>query len=306
MDISKLDADSVHSKSEHFSLVELGNRLLNDVHPAAEKKSLNIDKDSSDFYVFADTILLDRVLKNLLSNAVQYTEKGSVSLSSQQQGETVLIQVKDTGIGIPANEQQNIFDEFHQLQNPERDSSNGLGLGLAIVKRLCDHQNWPLTLVSDSSGSCFSVEVPLGDRNKVVEITQPQVIGELGSIRALVIDDDEAICHSLVALFKNWGSEVQAFESAQTAENFLLANIEWRPNLLISDYRLRANKTGAEAIQQIHKVLDEKIPALIITGDTDPLRIQEAESSGFAIIHKPIKAVKIRTFILQRCKPLIS
>ena len=306
LDISKLDADSVHSKSEHFSLTELGDRLLNDVHPSAEKKSLSIDKDSSDLYVFADTILLDRVLKNLLSNAVQYTDQGSISLSSQQQAETVLIQVRDTGIGIPASEQQSIFDEFHQLQNPERDSNNGLGLGLAIVKRLCDHQNWPLTLVSDSSGSCFSVEVPLGDRNKVVEVTQPKISGELGSIRVLVIDDDEAICHSLVALFKSWGSEVEAFESAQAAEDFLLANLEWRPNLLISDYRLRENKTGAEAIQQIHGVLDEEIPALIITGDTDPLRIQEAEASGFAIVHKPIKAVKIRTFILQRCKPLIS
>jgi CheY-like chemotaxis protein len=280
--------------------------LLNDVHPAAEKKSLCIDKDLSDLYVFADTILLDRVLKNLLSNAVQYTDKGTISLSCQQQGETVLIQVKDTGIGIPLSEQQSIFDEFHQLQNPERDSNNGLGLGLAIVKRLCDHQNWPLTLVSDSSGSCFSVAVPLGDKNKLVSITQPKITGELGSIRALVIDDDEAICHSLLVLFKNWGSEVEAFESAQAAEDFLLANLEWRPNLVISDYRLRENKTGAEAIQQIHGVLDEKIPALIITGDTDPLRIQEAEASGFAIIHKPIKAVKIRTFILQRCKPLIS
>jgi DNA-binding NtrC family response regulator len=148
--------------------------------------------------------------------------------------------------------------------------------------------------------------VPLGDRNKVVEVIQPKITGELGSIRALVIDDDEAICHSLTALFKNWGSEVEAFDSAQAAEDFLLVKPKWRPNLLISDYRLRENKTGAEAIQQIHGVLDEVIPALIITGDTDPIRIQEAEASGFAIIHKPIKAVKIRTFILQRCKPLIS
>lgn len=306
LDISKLDADSVHSKAEHFNLTELCDRLLNDIHPSAEKKSLSIDKNLSDLYVFADTILLDRVLKNLLSNAVQYTDRGNITLSCQQQEETVLIQVKDTGIGIPASEQQSIFDEFHQLQNPERDSNNGLGLGLAIVKRLCDHQHWPLTLVSDSSGSCFSIEVPLGDRNKAVEIVQPNITGGLGSIRALVIDDDEAICHSLIALFKNWESEVEAFESAQAAEDFLLANLEWRPNLVISDYRLRENKTGAEAIQQIHGVLNEEIPALIITGDTDPLRIQEAEASGFAIIHKPIKAVKIRTFILQRCKPLIS
>ncbi len=306
LDISKLDADSVHSKAEHFSLTELCDRLLNDVYPSAEKKSLTIDKNLLDLYVFADTTLLDRVLKYLLSNAVQYTNQGTVSLSSRQQAETVLIQVKDTGIGIPASEQQSIFDEFHQLQNPERDSNNGLGLGLAIVKRLCDHQNWPLTLVSDSSGSCFSVEVPLGDRDKVVEIIQPNITGELESIRALVIDDDEAICHSLVALFQNWGRAVEAFDCAQAAEDFLLANLEWRPNLLISDYRLRENKTGAEAIQQIHGVLDEEIPALIITGDTDPLRIQEAEASGFAIIHKPIKAVKIRTFILQRCKPLIN
>lgn len=306
LDISKLDADSVHSKSEHFDLAKMCDRLLNDIHPSAEKKSLRIDKELSDIYVFADTILLDRVLKNLLSNAVQYTDKGTINLSCQQKSETVLIQVIDTGIGIPMSEQQNIFDEFHQLQNPERDSSNGLGLGLAIVKRLCDHQNWPLSLLSNASGSCFSVEVPLGDKDKVVNIIQPKIIGELGSIRALIIDDDEAICQSLVALFKNWGSKVEAFESAQAAEEFLLANLEWRPNLLISDYRLRENKTGAEAIQQIHAVLDEKIPALIITGDTDPLRIQEAEASGFAIIHKPIKAVKIRTFILQRCKPLMN
>jgi signal transduction histidine kinase/CheY-like chemotaxis protein len=306
LDISKLDADSVDSKEEHFSLTELCDRLLNDVHPSAENKSLRINKNLSDLYVFGDSTLLDRVLKNLLSNAVQYTNLGEVTLSSQRQSETVLIQVKDTGIGIPESDHQSIFDEFHQLQNPERDSNNGLGLGLAIVKRLCDHQNWPLTLVSDSSGSCFSVEVPLGDRNKVVDIIQPKITGGIESIRALIIDDDEAICHSLVALFKNWGSEVEAFDCAQAAEDFLLANLEWRPNLLISDYRLRENKTGAEAIRQIHGVLGEEIPALIITGDTDPIRIKEAEASGFAIIHKPIKAVRIRTFILQRCKHLIS
>ncbi|CAA0116878.1 Autoinducer 2 sensor kinase/phosphatase LuxQ [BD1-7 clade bacterium] len=305
LDISKLDADSVNSKNEHFSLVKLCERLLNDIHPFVEKKSLSIDKNIDESYVYADEILLERVLKNLLSNAVRYTDRGTISIYAKKQSNKVLIQVKDTGIGIPENEQQSVFDEFHQLHNPERDSNNGLGLGLAIVKRLCDFQHWTLSLSSDSSGSCFSIEVPLGYEDQVIKKTQPVSTGKLESIRALIIDDDEAICHSLVALFENWGSEVKAFDSAMAAEDYLLTHTEWRPNLLISDYRLREHKTGAQAAQQIHNVLNEKIPVLIITGDTDPARIKEAKASGFTVIHKPIKPVTIRTFIVQRCKHLI-
>ncbi|CAA0101850.1 Autoinducer 2 sensor kinase/phosphatase LuxQ [BD1-7 clade bacterium] len=304
LDISKLDADSVYSKNEHFSLVELCERLFNEIHPLAKKKSLSIEKNINESHVYADEILLERVLKNLLSNAVRYTDEGTISIYAKKQSNKVLIQVKDTGIGIPENEQQSIFEEFHQLHNPERDSNNGLGLGLAIVKRLCDFQQWSLSLSSDSSGSCFSIEVPLGYQDQVVKKNQPDSTGKLESIRALIIDDDEAICHSLVALFENWGSEVRAFDSAKAAEDFLLAHMEWRPNVLISDYRLREHKTGADAAQQIHKVLDEKIPVLIITGDTDPARIKEAKASGFTVIHKPIKPVAIRTFIRQRCKHL--
>ncbi|CAA0103436.1 Autoinducer 2 sensor kinase/phosphatase LuxQ [BD1-7 clade bacterium] len=304
LDISKLDADSVNSKKEHFSLVNLCDRLLNEIHPFAKKKSLIIEQSINESHVYADEILLERVLKNLLSNAVRYTDKGTISIYAKEQSGKVLIQVKDTGIGIPENEQKSIFDEFHQLHNPERDSNNGLGLGLAIVKRLCDFQDWTLSLSSDSSGSCFSIEVPSGHQDQVVKKIQPDSTGKLEHIRALIIDDDTAICHSLVALFENWGSEVKAFDSAKAAEDFLLTHVEWRPNVLISDYRLREHKTGADAAQQIHEVLDEKIPVLIITGDTDPARIKEAKASGFTVIHKPIKPVAIRTFIRQRCKHL--
>lgn len=299
LDISKLDAGIIEPNMCHYSIGGTLQRLQTDYQPRAAGKGLKFRIRPSDQTVRSDPILLERILRNLVANAVRYTNSGGVLVVCRRRGRQLRVEVRDSGIGIPEEQREKIFEEFYQLGNPERDRNKGLGLGLAIVKRLehllgckVDFQSAP------RRGSLFSVEIPLGER-----VAAQPALQEIGG-RApynfsgelvLVVDDELAVRESVQILLELWGCEVL---TAGSTEEALQALKDSRPpNLIIADYRLRGNATGIEAIQSIQALFRTNIPGVLITGDTGPDRLREAKSSGYQLAHKPVAPAKLRALL---------
>lgn len=307
LDVSKLDAHVIVPQPQHLCLTTLLNKLQGELEPFAKVKNINLSIETENNIVHADAILFEQVLNNLLSNAIRYTDSGNVTLSAQSDSEHIKISVKDTGMGIATTDQEAIFLEFHQLGNPERDQNKGLGLGLSIVKRLCALQNWSLSLDSElGTGSCFSFKVPKGNREFIEVATTVDMNKNLSAVDILIIDDHEAIRFSLSNILSNWGCSVRSFESADDACNSLQKLPSWKPNLIISDYRLRDNVTGVEAIEKVKTVLNYEIESIVISGDTAPDIIKDMDKSGLIILHKPVKPAKLRVIISRKLKDILE
>lgn len=312
LDVSKLDAGVLPVQRQHMQLPSALSKTLLQYELIARQKQLRFDYHLGDDTVFVDPVILDRVVHNLLSNAFRYTEQGSVCLSSRRDAQSLILSVTDTGLGIAKAEQSAIFDEFYQLHNPERDRNKGIGLGLAIVKRLVKLQSWQLSLVSElGQGSCFSIQIPLGELASIKPIQAPrhantQMLGMFQNNPVLLIDDDEAVRTSLTLLMQSWGCDVRAFGSVAQAIKFFeqseydsRAHKAWQPELIISDFRLRDEQTGIDAIRTVQAKFQAQIAATLITGDTAPERIKKAKDSGFSVLHKPIKAAQLRQLLRQ-------
>lgn len=314
LDVSKLDAHVIIPKPQHLLLEPILQRLQGELDPFAKAKDINLVTECGNDIVFADAILLEQVLNNLLSNAIRYTSSGTITLSVQKNSQSnnfeyINISVKDTGIGIGIahEDQEVIFNEFHQIHNPERDQNKGLGLGLSIVNRLCALQDWPLSLVSELGlGSCFSFKVPKGNSEFIQAPKKADMNKSLGAIDVILVDDNESIRFSLSNILENWGCQIRSFESTNDACEAIKQSPDWKPNLVISDYRLRNNVTGIEAIDKVKKSLGYPITAMVITGDTAPEEMMKIKESGFIVMHKPIKPAKLRLMITQKMKSIIE
>jgi CheY-like chemotaxis protein len=251
--------------------------------------------------VRSDPTLLGQILRNLVSNAVRYTERGRILVGCRRAGAGLAIEVLDTGIGIASNKIERIFEEFYQIGNPERDRKRGLGLGLAIsagVAKLLDH---PIEVRSEPGrGSVFRVLVPLSESG--IEIAAaPPARPMAPSVRPsgallLAIDDDPDQLEAMKALFVRLGYRVLSACSASAAMGTLVQNGAV-PHAIIADYRLRDGFTGANAIGYIRQRLGRNVPGLILTGDTEPARLAEASASGFELLHKPVEAHRLQEAI---------
>jgi len=297
LDISKLDAGVLEPRMTDFALRPLLDRIQTDFSEVARSKGLRLRIVDCGFVIHTDPAMLERILRNLVSNAIHYTKQGSVLLGCRRSTDKHLrIEVHDTGIGIADDELTNIFEEFYQLQNPERDRRKGLGLGLAIVKRLADLLDSELTVSSSPNrGSIFRVYVPYVNNIQPQAITTPSFISDLQGTRVLVIDDETMIRIGMRKVLEEWGCMVQEAESIAQALDIIRPDC--RIDMILTDYRLRENETGIEAIRRIHTVCDQTIPAIILTGDTDPQRLREAKDSGFHLLHKPVSPAKLRSLM---------
>jgi signal transduction histidine kinase/CheY-like chemotaxis protein len=307
LEVSKLDAHVIVPQPQHIVLKTLLDRLQVQLKPFAKAKGITLVIEDDNNTLLADAILLERVLNNLLSNAIRYTNSGNITLSTQNDSGQLKISIKDTGVGIASGDREAIFLEFHQLNNPERDQKKGLGLGLSIVKRLCELQSWPLSLDSEPGiGSCFSFKVPKGD-SELIQISQTvDMYNNLETIDVIIIDDHEGIRFSLSKMLSNWGCKVRSFDSADDACEALKNLPSWKPNLIISDYRLRNNVNGIEAIEKVKTTLNYAIEAILISGDTAPKEIIKIEESGLLMLHKPIKPAKLRVVIFRKMNSIIE
>ncbi|MDQ6969425.1 MAG: hybrid sensor histidine kinase/response regulator [Mariprofundus sp.] len=300
LDMSKLDAGLVHVERRSFVLATLIFNLQEEFLQQANDKylQLNIAIDAAPLehcIIDSDPALLENMLRNLLSNAIKYTATGTITLRCKRQDDHYALSVEDSGIGIAAAEQGKIFDEFYQIDNPERDRSRGLGLGLSIVKRLCLLLGHDLSFTSEAGrGSCFSICVPAGSKAEAIE-TMPIVSLELDA-KVMVIDDDSAILEGMGRMLSAWGCSVISAESIREATALLADGL--MPDVIVADYRLRGHNTGVDAIRTVREMVgDAHLPGIIITGDTEPARMQEIKKAGFEMLHKPVKPVRLRALI---------
>jgi two-component system, sensor histidine kinase len=299
LDISKLDAGVVRVENRTFPIQSALERTCNDLGSEARAKSIAFVQCRSSLIVHTDQLLLERILRNLVSNAIRHTPSGKVVVGCRRRGDQVRVEVWDTGPGIPVSQRERIFQEYYQLQNPERDRSMGLGLGLAIVRRLTSLLGSQVTLHSElGKGSCFSITVPRADTLASGEADSAVDAPDTTRGLILVIDDEAAIRDAMQSLLVSWGYSILA---AGSGPEMLakLANCRETPKVIICDYRLRNGENGIAVIKELQAECNEAIPAMLITGDTAADRLVEAQASGLLLLHKPVPNGKLRAAIVN-------
>lgn len=305
LDMSRLDAGVLEPNLTEFPIERLLKRIETTFTEAAREKGLRMGVVSSSAWVRSDFILLERIVLNLVSNAVRYTPHGGVVIGCRHRGNRLRIDVWDSGPGIPQDQQQHIFGEFYQIGGRQLDRRAGLGLGLSIVDRLGQLLEHPVELASrPGKGSCFSISVPLTTaRRATVEALEPpaMVIDPASGKLIVVIDDDALVLDGMRGLLQSWGCRVVTGATG-TAALAQLGQEGGQPDLIISDYRLANGKTGIEAIERLRGTLGAAIPAFLVSGDTGPERLREANASGYLLVHKPVPPMTLRTTLNRLLK----
>jgi two-component system, sensor histidine kinase len=303
LDISSLDAGTVVPHETTFSLATLLERLAGEFAIQASQKEIGLRVVPTSAIVRTDPTLLYRVLQNFVSNAVRYTSQDGILIGCRRRGRKLRVEVVDSGIGIPEDLHQEIFKEFFQIGNPERDRTQGLGLGLAIVQRLSRLLHCPVTVRSrEGRGAAFGIEVPVVGFNKMANIvplrraSSEQALPGKGLV--FVIDDEASVLKGLRLVVENWGYTVLAARTELEAVNILNGRNQ-APDVIIADYRLRGICNGAQVVAHIRQTFGRPVPCILITGDTAPERIREANEYGFTLLHKPVEPAELHAAILE-------
>jgi signal transduction histidine kinase/CheY-like chemotaxis protein len=296
LDVSRLDAGVVQAHRQHFELRNLFDRLYVDFAHQAHAKGVLLEMPDCEQVVYSDPGLLERILRNLVSNAIRYTSAGKVQVLCECSPSQLTLSVKDSGVGISAENLPHIFEEYYQVSNPQRDRRLGLGLGLAIVRRMEALLGCKVEVQSEpGKGSVFSFSVSLGE---AAQSSPPFVLGnlqlDLHGVNVVLVEDDPDIRHSLSELMEHWGCQVVAGEQAAEVNGRMRASGR-RPDILVCDYRLPQGVTALDVINQVHEVWGEGVPALVLTGDTEPQTLLEIQKSGAQLLHKPIAPARLRS-----------
>ncbi len=301
LDISRLDAGIIEVHQQYFKLSELMNRLRDEFAPLAAAQGLEFHYIKSRQIVNTDPVLLERILRNLLTNALKYTQHGRILFGCRRCGENIKIQVCDTGTGIPLTQLENIFIEFIRLENNASQQDQGMGLGLSISQRLTVLLQHSLTVTSqESRGSIFSLSLPCRQRSteliSINRINHPVTHPDLHQWQVIIVDDDDAVCLGMTTLLTQWHARVIAATNIDELSK-KLQKLPQAPDLLITDYRLAQGVTAKNIIRIVNDKFKQAIPTIIITGDTTPARIREAHNAGQTLLHKPVDPDKLKACI---------
>ncbi|WP_353860712.1 PAS domain S-box protein [Azospirillum formosense] len=299
LDVSKLDAGLIVPQLQDLAIGPIIEQLGAEYHPQAQAKGLRLRVVPCTLTIRSDPALLMRILRNLVENALRYTERGGLLIGCRRRGDRLRIEVMDSGIGIPSDKHDEVFEEFFQVGNQERDRSKGLGLGLAVVRRLARLLGHTVHLRSRlGRGSAFCIDVPLVSRQATgAAPSAARLVPDDGRGMILVIDDEPLIRLGLQAMLEGWGYRVLTAGSIEDAVQHIESG-EW-PSAILADYRLRDGKTGLDAIRAVCERLRASVPATIITGDTAPERLAEARAGGHTLLHKPIAAHELRNAVVE-------
>jgi len=316
-DVARIDAQRIDYRAQALPLAALWSRLDNEFSVLCENKGLRWRMDVTDDWVQADPHVLERILRNLLNNAVRYTETGEVRLRARARGPSIMCQVWDTGVGVQRQHRHRIFEDYFQAYNQGRRSSEGLGLGLAVVRRLSMLGPTPVTLLSrPGRGSCFSVRlprlIPAGSEGLVTRhaeaparpvagkpVAEPEKRGKTGGVIVL-IDDEPEVLDGTSLVLRQQGWQVAA---ASTPDGALDAVIHLQesgvmpegdmPVALISDHRLGLSVNGLDVIKQLRYEFGDELPAFLLTGEATPGLATDAQSARVHLLHKPIQADRL-------------
>jgi signal transduction histidine kinase/ActR/RegA family two-component response regulator len=298
LDVSKLDAGVVQPKIAPAAVADVFRKLASTYAGHADAQGLALRFKPGNKWVHTDAQLLERLLGNLIHNALKFTESGGVTLLARtvysSAGPQIRVEVWDTGPGIPAAELPRIFDEFYQVGNQERNRAKGLGMGLAIVQRLVDLMGLKLSVQSQSGrGTVFKLLLPSAPpQAKPVPAsaleTASGTFRALSTLSVLVIDDEENVRISTAAALRQYGLQVETADGLVQAQA-IAKQLGERLNVLICDFRLRNHEDGIHVITTLRDQLQRPVPALLVTGDTAPERVRQAQESGLQVLYKPVK-----------------
>lgn len=292
LDLSRFDAGAVTARKSSIALRPLLERVAGDEAESARRLGISLRVRAAGLSVHSDPILLEQILRNLVGNAVRYTRYGGVLMSARPRGDDlVLLQVWDTGPGIPSESQSRVFDEFVQLDNAARESACGLGLGLSLVRRAAQVLDARVTLRSVvGKGSCFSIEVPLAVL-AVVPHERELADGAGFEGRTLwVVEDDPDVLEALRLRLTGWGAQVRTFGDL---DSFRRALGDGRPDVVVADQRL-PDGNGVD-VARLLQAVDAHVPLLIVTGDTSPDDIALLRASSLPVLHKPFTSDELRS-----------
>ncbi|WP_369959611.1 NahK/ErcS family hybrid sensor histidine kinase/response regulator [Pseudomonas benzenivorans] len=301
LDISKLDQAAIKPDIEVYPLEELLAPLASEFQPVAAAAGLTLRVHITDCSISSDFRLLTRILRNFLSNACRYTERGGVLLGARRRGEFLELQVWDSGRGIAEDQLDSIFLEFNQLQVGRAAERKGVGLGLAIVDRIAHMLGYRVRVRSQlGRGSLFAIQVPLA-RLPVASAPSraalPTQVGDpLPGRRLLVLDNELSILDSMAALLQQWGCEVLTALDQEEAQQVLG---EQAPDLILADFHLDHGVTGCQVVRQLRERFAAPIPAVIITADRSDQCRRELQGLGMPLLNKPVKPGKLRAVLSQ-------
>ena len=297
LDISRLESGAIIPEKKDFPLRDVMDWIITDNKPQAEEKGLRLEYALCDSMVHTDPLLIERIIENFVSNAIRYTEQGGVFIECRPGLERTVISITDTGIGIPADDLQLIFEEYYQLDNPVRDRHKGLGLGLSIAKHIAELLDHRLDVRSEpGKGSTFSIEIPLGKPAQKKPMSRAEISNVDNAIQTVVllVENDEAVADATIMLLKTANTQVHWATCADDALTHISDGV--RPDVLVCDYRLPGEK-GTEVIQRVRQATASNIPALILTGDTSLKKSEITKLGNCTMLHKPVDANRLITLI---------
>ena len=299
LDVSELEVGAIKPRHEIFSVNNILISIFQSYLPLAKDKELDFRIVPSSLYVRSDPALLERILGNFMSNAIRYTNKGSVLIGCRKRGDKVSIEVWDTGCGISDDQMSLIYEDFYQVENKERDRGKGLGLGLALAKRLADSLEHTIDSKSSlGSGSCFSVSVDLAE-NKA-DKNQSEIfmnIMNLSGINILLVEDDIDVLKATKQLLESWGCKVKTARNKDEVMNLIKENPYNNPDIILADNRLPGDSSGIDITYLIQEKLQASIPCVIMTGDVERNHVQSIIDQGFPVLLKPIQPAKFRAML---------
>ena len=301
VDISKLDAGVIKPDIMAFDLRDLLNNIAREFRQMALAEGLRLDFVPSSAVVYSDSQLLARILRNFLTNAIRYTGQGRILLGCRRQADHILLQVWDTGPGIPEDKLTEIFQEFKRIRPCGSPADKGLGLGLAIVDKISRMLGHDVSVSSiEGKGSVFSVRVPLGRLKPETPVARDSLCVEvdrgLSGVRVWVIDNDQAICEGMKTLLEGWDCRVVTAVSVADLDARL--DIAEAPvDLILADYHLDNDENGVDAVAEINGRRSQPAPVLMITANyTNELK-QHIRELGYLLMNKPVKPLKLRSVL---------
>ena len=300
-DVARLESGQLEVSRVACPIHSIFDPLRENFSAAASAKGLRLRFRPSTAWVESDPGLLHRILLNLVSNAIKYTAHGTVLVACRvtRDGKRLRIEVRDNGIGIAAEHHEDIFQEFFQVENPQRDRAQGLGVGLNIVQRACSLLKHPLALRSESGcGTRLTLTVPLAaprEGGSYEETRELASKAQFKGLRVVLIEDDALGRAGLASLLRSWGCSVAEFEGGQAACDWY--RLEQSPDLIISDFRLGGEIDGIEAIDLLRTISGRRIVACLVSGDTDANVRQQAQAAGLSLLQKPVRPAKLRSLM---------